>query len=65
MPIPQTLRRVRGIVPLVSRRSRGGNIVTSTPVAPSSLADHVVYAVAGGNHVTIELDRAMTGGPST
>ena len=31
-------------------------------VTPVSAADHKIYAVAGGNHVTIELDRAMTGG---
>jgi hypothetical protein len=27
-----------------------------------SSAGHPVYAVAGGNHVTIDLDRAVTGG---
>jgi hypothetical protein len=36
--------------------------VSSTPVTPVSAADRKIYAVAGGNHVTIELDRAMTGG---
>jgi hypothetical protein len=34
----------------------------SAPVTPVSSAAHAVYAVAGGNHVTIELDRAVTGG---
>ena len=34
----------------------------SRPVTPVSSADHKIYAVAGGNHVTIELDRAITGG---
>lgn len=34
----------------------------SAPVTPVSSAGHAVYAVAGGNHVTIELDRALTGG---
>jgi quercetin dioxygenase-like cupin family protein len=36
--------------------------MSKTPVTPVSAADHKIYAVAGGNHVTIELDRAMTGG---
>ena len=36
--------------------------MSGTPVTPVSSADHKIYAVAGGNHVTIELDRAMTGG---
>jgi hypothetical protein len=30
-------------------------------VTAVSSADHKVYAVAAGNHVTVELDRAMTG----
>ena len=34
----------------------------NAPAVPVSPADHLVYAVAGGNHVTIELDRAVTGG---
>jgi quercetin dioxygenase-like cupin family protein len=34
----------------------------SAPVTPVSSAGHPVYAVAGGNHVTIELDREVTGG---
>jgi quercetin dioxygenase-like cupin family protein len=36
--------------------------MSKTPVTPVSAADHKIYAVAGGNHVTIELDRAMTSG---
>ena len=32
------------------------------PVTPVLAARHPVYAVAGGNHVTIQLDRALTGG---
>jgi hypothetical protein len=36
--------------------------MSKTPVTPVSAADHKIYAVAGGNHVTIELDRAMTCG---
>ena len=36
--------------------------MSKTPVTPVAAADHQIYAVAGGNHVTIELDRAMTGG---
>ena len=31
-----------------------GSATSSTPVAAG---DHKIYAVAGGNHVTIELDR--------
>ena len=36
--------------------------MSGPPVTPVSSSDHKIYAVAGGNHVTIELDRAMTGG---
>jgi quercetin dioxygenase-like cupin family protein len=36
--------------------------MSGMPVTPVSPAGHKIYAVAGGNHVTIELDRAMTGG---
>ena len=36
--------------------------MTPEPVAPISPAQQPVYAVAGGNHVTIELDRSVTGG---
>ena len=32
------------------------------PLEPSHAADHPVYAVAGGNHVTVLLDRAATAG---
>ncbi len=31
------------------------------PLQPIATADHPVYAVAGGNHVTVLLDRAATG----
>ena len=34
----------------------------TTPLAPIAADDQPVYAVAGGNHVTIELDRSATGG---
>jgi quercetin dioxygenase-like cupin family protein len=34
----------------------------SIPVTPMSSAGRPVYAVAGGNHVTIALDQAVTGG---
>lgn len=39
-----------------------GSATSGTPVAPVAAGDHKIYAVAGGNHVTIELDRALTGG---
>jgi hypothetical protein len=32
------------------------------PVRSRGADEHTIYAVAGGNHVTIELDRAETGG---
>jgi hypothetical protein len=36
--------------------------MTVIPVTPVRVAGHPIYAVAGGNHVTIQLDRALTGG---
>jgi quercetin dioxygenase-like cupin family protein len=36
--------------------------MTNAPLLPTAGSDHLVYAVAGGNHVTIELDRSVTGG---
>jgi quercetin dioxygenase-like cupin family protein len=36
--------------------------MTNTPLSPAAGSDQLVYAVAGGNHVTIELDRSITGG---
>jgi quercetin dioxygenase-like cupin family protein len=36
--------------------------MSPTPVTPISPAQHALYAVAGGNHVAIELDRGVTGG---
>lgn len=41
--------------------AEGGDATSGTPVTAVSSADHKVYAVAAGNHVTVELDRAMTG----
>jgi hypothetical protein len=32
----------------------------SEPLAPTRVADRVTYAVAGGNHVTLLLDRSHT-----
>lgn len=34
----------------------------SAPLRPQPVADHPVYAVAGGNHVTLLLERAETAG---
>ena len=39
-----------------------GSATSRTPVTPIAAGEHRVYAVAGGNHVTIELDPALTGG---
>ncbi len=36
--------------------------MSTAPLTPISVAQRTVYAVAGGNHVTIELDRSVTGG---
>jgi quercetin dioxygenase-like cupin family protein len=36
--------------------------MTTPPLQPLAARHQTVYAVAGGNHVTIELDRASTGG---
>lgn len=36
--------------------------MSPTPVTPISPEQHALYAVAGGNHVAIELDRTVTGG---
>ncbi|HEX3736040.1 MAG TPA: hypothetical protein VHV53_00735 [Solirubrobacterales bacterium] len=33
-----------------------------TPIEPQTAGEHPIYVVAGGNRVTIELDRAATGG---
>ena len=37
-----------------------GSATSGTPVAPVAAGDHKIYAVAGGNHVTIELDRGVS-----
>jgi quercetin dioxygenase-like cupin family protein len=34
--------------------------MSAAPLRPTSAAQQPVYAVAGGNHVTIELDRSVT-----
>jgi quercetin dioxygenase-like cupin family protein len=39
-----------------------GTPMVPVPVTRVAAGDHKIYAVAGGNHVTIELDRALTGG---
>jgi quercetin dioxygenase-like cupin family protein len=36
--------------------------MSTPPLAPVSATHQLVYAVAGGNHVTIELDRSVTAG---
>jgi quercetin dioxygenase-like cupin family protein len=36
--------------------------MSTSPFEPTSAGQQVVYAVAGGNHVTIELGRTATGG---
>lgn len=36
--------------------------MASEPIAARTAADHPVYVVAGGNHVTVELDREEAGG---
>jgi quercetin dioxygenase-like cupin family protein len=55
----------RPSAPLGDCQNRGhgaGDVTSDAPVTPVSAGDHKIYAVAGGNHVTIELDRALTGG---
>jgi quercetin dioxygenase-like cupin family protein len=55
----------RPSAPLGDCQNRGhgaGDVTSGAPVTPVSAGDHKIYAVAGGNHVTIELDRALTGG---
>jgi quercetin dioxygenase-like cupin family protein len=36
--------------------------MSADPIQSRSGAEHPIYAVAGGNHVTVELDREETGG---
>jgi quercetin dioxygenase-like cupin family protein len=39
-----------------------GSVPMAQPVRSSGAEEHAIYVVAGGNHVTIELDRTETGG---